>query len=62
MITDQRLDFDHEFEWNNVEILDTESYFNKHLISEIIFIKRQKNSLNMQTVENLPDIYILIIN
>lgn len=63
MITDHRLELDHEFNWNDVTILDNEPLFNKRLVSEMIFIKRQKNSLNMQTdTEFLLDIYTPIIN
>lgn len=48
VITTHRLDFNHDFDWSYVEILDNESCFNKRLISEM-FIKRQINSLNSQT-------------
>ena len=48
VITDHRLN-DHEFDWDNIEILDEEPILKKRLLSEMIFIKRQKNSLNLQT-------------
>ena len=39
VIIDHRLRHDHEFDWTNVKILNTEEYLNKRLISEILFIK-----------------------
>jgi len=41
VITEHRLKFSHDFDWENVEILDEEVYFNKRLISEMIYIKKQ---------------------
>ncbi|EFN73564.1 hypothetical protein EAG_08052, partial [Camponotus floridanus] len=49
VITEHRLNFDHEFKWDEVKILDKESFYNKRLISEMICIKRQQNGLNLQT-------------
>jgi len=48
VITDRRLKSRHEFDWDNVKILDEEMNYNKRLISEMIFIKKQKHSLNAQ--------------
>ena len=48
VITDHCLN-NHEFDWENIEILDEEPILHKRLLSEMIFIKRQKNSLNLQT-------------
>jgi len=39
VITEHRLNFSHDFDWNNVEILDKERYLTKRLISEMIYIK-----------------------
>ncbi|XP_077278940.1 uncharacterized protein LOC143906618 [Temnothorax americanus] len=62
VITEHRLESGHDFEWNAVEILDSEPYINKRLISEMICIKRQKNGLNMQTdTEDLPENYLDVI-
>ncbi|XP_029674258.1 uncharacterized protein LOC115242254 [Formica exsecta] len=61
VITDHRL-MNHEFDWENVEILDEESILNKRLISEMLFIRHQKNSLNRQTdTEYLHHAYTLIV-
>ncbi|EFN67524.1 hypothetical protein EAG_06209, partial [Camponotus floridanus] len=58
IITEHRLHNNHDFNWDDVEILDIEAFYNKRLTSEMIYIKKQKNSLNLQTdTENLLDIY-----
>jgi len=44
MITEHRLDKNHEFDWDNSEILDREKYYYRRLISEMINIKSQKIS------------------
>jgi len=63
VITEHRLNFSHEFDWNNVEILDQERFLTRRLISEMIHIKRQNNSLNLQSdTENLDDGIISILN
>jgi len=41
VITEHRLKFSHDFDWEKIEILDEEVYFNRRLISEIIHIKKQ---------------------
>ncbi|EFN63493.1 hypothetical protein EAG_16118, partial [Camponotus floridanus] len=41
-----RLEFGHHFNWEKSEILDREFSLGKRLVSEMLFIKRQKNSLN----------------
>jgi len=62
VITDHRLKFSHEFDWENVEILDEEVYFNRRLISEMIYIKKQHKGLNLQKdTELLDPIYSNII-
>jgi len=62
VITEHRLKFSHDFDWENVEILDKEVYFNKRLISEMIYIKKQQKGLNLQKdTELLDPIYSDII-
>jgi len=46
VITDYHLLFNHEFDWNDVEVLDEEMNYKKRLISEMIHIKKQQNGLN----------------
>ena len=55
VITEHRISLSHDFDWNGVEILDEETILNKRLISEIIFIGKQKQSLNLQTDTHLLD-------
>jgi len=35
-----RLQFNHDFDWENVKILDSERFLGKHLVSEMMFIKK----------------------
>ena len=62
VITEHRLQEGHDFDWDNVTVLDEESYYRKRLISEMIFIKRQTHGLNLQMdIKGLPKTYLLII-
>jgi len=62
VITEHRLEFSHDFDWNNVEILDEKIHFNKRIISEMIHIKKQSYSLNLQhDTDSLDSIYFDII-
>jgi len=61
VITDHRISLSHEFDWDNAEILDRERYVTKRLISEMLHIKRQKNSLNLQTDTDCLDEGIVAI-
>ena len=63
VITDHRINFGHDFAWDGVEILDNEPVFNKRSISEMLFINRQENSINLQTdTAGLHQSYISLIN
>jgi len=63
VITEHRLEFDHDFKWDDIRLLDREPILTKRLTSEMLFIKRQENSINLQTdTELLPDIYLPLIN
>jgi len=55
VITDHRLQAEHEFDWGYVKVLDQESNYNERLISEMIYIKKQKHGLNAQTDTALLD-------
>ncbi|KYN30075.1 hypothetical protein ALC57_00468 [Trachymyrmex cornetzi] len=58
VITDHRVKYSHEFDWNNVEILDEEIILNKRFTSEMIHIHKQDCSLNLQTdTEKLNSAY-----
>jgi len=63
VITEHRLEYDHEFDWENPIILDIEKHYNKRLLSEMINIKTQKKTINLQTdTECLQYAYIDILN
>ncbi|KYM96667.1 hypothetical protein ALC62_12663, partial [Cyphomyrmex costatus] len=63
VITEPRLHEDHEFDWENVRILDDEPHYRKRLISEMISIRRQVQGLNLQTdMEGFPKVYFPIID
>ncbi|KYN12159.1 hypothetical protein ALC57_15678 [Trachymyrmex cornetzi] len=63
VITEHRLQEDHDFDWDNVTILDEEPHYRKRLISEMMFIRRQTHGLNLQTdMEGLPKAYLSIID
>jgi len=55
VITDHRLLFTHEFDWDSVKVLDEEMNYKKRLISEMIHIKKQQNRLNSQNDTDLLD-------
>lgn len=53
----------HDFDWDHVEILDKETNYSKRLISEMLHIKEQHNSINRQTdTELLPITYLPTLN
>jgi len=63
VIAEHRLQFNDEFDWEDVKILDSERFLGKRLISEMMFIKRQKNGINLQSdTEYLDEAYISILN
>jgi len=63
VITEHRLQFKHDLDWEGVEILDVERNFNKRLISKMINIKSQKNGINLQTeIEVLDRVYFFYFN
>jgi len=63
VISEHKLALGHDFDWENVKILDEEPYLGKRLISEMLHIKKQTNSINLQTdTEGLHDAYLPIIN
>ncbi|EFN62667.1 hypothetical protein EAG_05277, partial [Camponotus floridanus] len=49
VITDHRLDSSHEFKLDEIKVLNNEPIFHKCFISEMLFIKRQNNGLNLQS-------------
>jgi len=61
VISNHKLEGTHEI--NETKILDIKSSYNKRLVSEMIFIKKQLNGLNKQSdTDLLSDAYLPIIN
>jgi len=48
VIIDHRIISDHDFDWDNADILDVERNLNKSFISEMIHIKCQSKGSNLQ--------------
>lgn len=49
VISNHCVEYDHMFDWDNVEIPDIERYYNLRLMSEMISVRRQKNDINIQS-------------
>ncbi|KYN22113.1 hypothetical protein ALC57_05496, partial [Trachymyrmex cornetzi] len=63
VISEHRLQFQHEFDWSNTEILDDERYYGKRMVSEMLNIKMQDNGLNLKSdTEFLHHAYTSIID
>jgi len=63
VITKHRLDSNHDFDWENPIILDKEKQYYRRLISEMINIKTQNNTINLQSnTELLQQSYFKILN
>jgi len=62
VVTDHRLSFNHNFDWDNPNILHKEKNRKKREIAEMFFIKKYNNTINLQKdTENLNPIYDKII-
>ncbi|KYN19992.1 hypothetical protein ALC57_07763 [Trachymyrmex cornetzi] len=62
VVAQHQVNFNHKFNWDDIEILDTEPFFNKRLTSEMIFIKKQIHSINKQNdTEKLPESYFPLL-
>ena len=54
--------FSHEFDWNNVKIIDYESNYKKRIISEMIHIKSNKHNVNKkEDVKFLNSSYVPLL-
>jgi len=63
VISEHRLRFKHDFEWDNIKIIDNELSYQKRIISEMVHIKKQQNGLNKQSdTDLLPTSYIPILD
>ena len=62
VISNHRIDTDHAIDWANTKILDSERSQYKRLVSEMIYIKTQKNGLNKQSdTDKFPDLYLPLL-
>lgn len=55
VINEHLLKNNHNIDWNNIKILDHEPHYFKRSILEMLYIKAQKNGLNLQTDTMLLD-------
>ena len=61
-ITEHRLNYNHDFDWENIKILDNERILGRRLTSEMLHIQSQNNSLNLQSdTEFLHHAYISLL-
>jgi len=59
VVTDHRLSFNHNFDWDNPNILHKEKNRKKREIAKMFYIKKFNNTINLQKdTENLNPIYI----
>jgi len=55
--------YNHSFDWKDVRILDSESNYNKLLISEMLQIKEQTNGINLiKDTEFLDESYYCLLD
>ena len=63
VISNHRISYNHDFDWEFVSILHNEINIKKREIVEMIFIKKQNNAINLQRdTDNLNPIYNTIID
>ena len=63
VISEYRLKNNHDFKWDEVEILDIEPSYYKRLLSEIIYIAKQAYGINNQSnIHKLPAAYSPILD
>jgi len=63
VITEHILELGHNFNWNNIKVLDTEPHYNKRLISEMLHIREQKKGINLhKDTEFLDESYFCLLN
>ncbi|KYN09517.1 hypothetical protein ALC57_18364 [Trachymyrmex cornetzi] len=63
VLSEHRLELNHEFDWDDVKVVDSERWLYKRRISEMLHIKLQNNSLNLQSdTDFLHHSYLSILN
>jgi hypothetical protein len=62
VVSDHIINCDHTFDWDHASILDKETNYHKRLVSEMIHIREQNNSINlMKDTELLDKSYLSIL-
>jgi len=62
VISEHIIKYNHSFDWDNTRIMDCESNYFKRIVSEMIHIKEQKASLNLNSdTELLSESYFDIL-
>ena len=62
VISNHRINCNHDLKWDEVEILDREPSYSKRLTSEMLHIKKQISPLNKQSdTEFLPQEYLPLL-
>ena len=62
VVSRHRVNEMHDFDWDNIKILDTEQSLMKRRISEMIHIKNQISGINKQSdTESLSDVYLPLL-
>ncbi|KYN06205.1 hypothetical protein ALC62_02852 [Cyphomyrmex costatus] len=63
VISQHIMEYDHRFDWENIDIMDVEHNYKRRLISEMLHIKEQPKGLNyMRDTELLSESYTSILN
>jgi len=63
VISEHRLEHNHDFDWSNVKIIDNEHSYQKRLISEMVHIKKQAHGINKQSdTDLLPISYLPVLD
>jgi len=63
IVSEHIINFNHAFDWENVQIIDHEHNYHEKMISEMIHIKKQNNSLNcINDTDLLDECYFDILN
>ncbi|KAG5314820.1 MOS1T transposase, partial [Acromyrmex insinuator] len=62
VVSRHRVNEMHDFDWDNIKILDTGQSLMKRRISEMVHIKNQISGINKQSdTEGLPDVYLPLL-
>jgi len=62
VITEHRLELNHDFDWQKLIILDKKRFYYRRLTSEMINIKTQTNPINSQSDTEMQFVYNDILN